>query len=320
MPDTLTASIAKIEKTRNSRVLVFFTSDRPNINYQIDEDIIEVFFKKLTEIGQVENIDLVLYSRGGQTHVPLALVKLIRKFCNKFSVLLPFRANSAATMISMGADEIYMTKMAELGPIDPQITFTKNGMTTTYAAVDIFAYLEFVKEKFPLNEKNDQNNLAVLNNLHQFASLTPTEIAQIYRVYRQSFEYANELSSMKYTDKTISEKMCNELMNGYGSHVHKIDSIEAKELGFNIINYDKNIEDNLVEIYDTISVRMALRVQFMLTAANPNEIVMGAVIVSKTSFMAKLIEYSGSLNLQTNQVYINSCIYKQWEEHNEYFV
>lgn len=35
-----------------------------------------------------------------------------------FSVLTPYRAHSAATVISLGADEIIMTEKSELGPID----------------------------------------------------------------------------------------------------------------------------------------------------------------------------------------------------------
>ena len=50
---------------------------------------------------------------------------LISKTCKrlakeKFIVGIPRRAKSAATLIALGADEIHMGLMSELGPIDPQ--------------------------------------------------------------------------------------------------------------------------------------------------------------------------------------------------------
>jgi hypothetical protein len=49
---------------------------------------------------------------------------MFREYCQEgsFSVLIPYRAHSAATVISLGADEILMTKKAELGPIDATMT------------------------------------------------------------------------------------------------------------------------------------------------------------------------------------------------------
>ena len=37
----------------------------------------------------------------------------------RFSILVPYRAHSSATLTALGADEIVMTEMSELGPVDP---------------------------------------------------------------------------------------------------------------------------------------------------------------------------------------------------------
>jgi hypothetical protein len=39
----------------------------------------------------------------------------------KFSVAIPRRAKSAATLLALGADEIHMGMISQLGPIDPQV-------------------------------------------------------------------------------------------------------------------------------------------------------------------------------------------------------
>jgi len=38
-----------------------------------------------------------------------------------FNVIIPFKALSCATLMALGADNILMTKMGQLSPIDPSI-------------------------------------------------------------------------------------------------------------------------------------------------------------------------------------------------------
>src|SRR4030065_2812573 len=112
--------IQQIEELRNSRVITYLTSDRQGpVNARVAMDIIPIIRKQLRQIGKVENIDLFLYSAGGDAMAPWRLVSMIREYFDKFSVLIPYKAHSAATMISLGADEIVMSDLSELSPIDP---------------------------------------------------------------------------------------------------------------------------------------------------------------------------------------------------------
>ncbi|MBU4454972.1 hypothetical protein KJ586_00445, partial [Patescibacteria group bacterium] len=96
--------IQQIEEARNSRVITYITSDRQGpINARVAMDIIPVISKQLQTIGKTENIDLFLYSAGGDTMVPWRLVSMVREYCDKFSVIAPYKAHSAATMIALGA-------------------------------------------------------------------------------------------------------------------------------------------------------------------------------------------------------------------------
>ena len=112
--------IKKIESLRSSKVITYFTSDRQGpVNARIAMDIIPVISRQLRLIGKTPNIDLVLYSAGGDTMVPWRLVSMVREYCDKFSVLIPYKAHSSATMIALGADEIVMSDLSEISPIDP---------------------------------------------------------------------------------------------------------------------------------------------------------------------------------------------------------
>lgn len=111
--------IAKIQKIRGSKVIAFVTGDRQPANAigaAIAEDSVRPLYEHLLSLGKTEKIDLYLYSRGGDVSVPWRIVSMFREFCDEFSILVPYKAHSAATLISLGADKIIMGKKAELSP------------------------------------------------------------------------------------------------------------------------------------------------------------------------------------------------------------
>lgn len=104
----------KLEKAYNSKVLVYVTSDRNNMATQIAPDVIDLFIKQLDRIEICEKISLYLYTRGGDTAAAWNLVNLLRMYCDELQVIIPHKAHSAGTIISLGANEIIMTKQATL--------------------------------------------------------------------------------------------------------------------------------------------------------------------------------------------------------------
>ena len=156
-----TQLISQIQGLRRSRVVTYLTSDRQGpINARVAMDIIPVISKQLRIIGKTENIDLFLYSAGGDTMVPWRLVSMIREYCDKFSVLVPYKAHSAATMIALGADEIVMSDLSELSPIDPSTANAFNPQDPQnpqnkipISVEDVMAYFDLAKNKFGI--KND---------------------------------------------------------------------------------------------------------------------------------------------------------------------
>lgn len=114
--------IQEIEQKRGSKVIAYVTCDRPGLGVPIMGDVVSLIHEHVLALKEQERLklDLFIYSRGGQSDVPWAIVSMFREYSQtgSFSVLIPYRAHSAATVIAIGADEIVMTKKAELGPID----------------------------------------------------------------------------------------------------------------------------------------------------------------------------------------------------------
>src|SRR5438067_6643833 len=123
--DTRKGLIEQIEQARGSRVLVYVTGDRPPATAQIGDDAVRPLYAHLREMGHVEKLDLFIYSRGGAIDVPWRVVTALRQTSDTWNILIPFRANSAATLLALGADQIVLGKQGELGPIDPQLTIQK---------------------------------------------------------------------------------------------------------------------------------------------------------------------------------------------------
>jgi ClpP class serine protease len=148
--------IQQVEKARNSRVIAYLTSDRQGpFNARIATDVIPLVSNQLRAIGKTKNIDLFLYTTGGDTMVPWRLVSMIREYCEKFSVLVPYKAHSAGTMIALGADEIVMSDLSEISPIDPSTANIFNPVDPTNAqsripisVEDVMAYFDLAKNKF----------------------------------------------------------------------------------------------------------------------------------------------------------------------------
>ena len=73
--------IQQIEGMRNSRVVTYVTSDRQGpFNARIAMDIIPLVSKQLQAIRKTQNIDLFLYSAGGDTMVPWRLGSMILQY------------------------------------------------------------------------------------------------------------------------------------------------------------------------------------------------------------------------------------------------
>src|SRR5665213_2302780 len=111
----LEALITKLEEARNSRVVVYWTSPIA----RIADPVVLPLYDQLSAIGKVDRLDLFLQTGGGDTEMPWRIVSLIRDYCEHFGVIVPHRAASSGTLLALGANEIVMTPLSVLGPIDP---------------------------------------------------------------------------------------------------------------------------------------------------------------------------------------------------------
>ena len=94
--------IQQIEESRGSRVVAWLMGDRKHMETKIATDQFSLLYDHLVSIGKQKQIDLFLYGPGGLTQAGFGAVNLLREFCDRLTVLVPFRAMSTMTLICLG--------------------------------------------------------------------------------------------------------------------------------------------------------------------------------------------------------------------------
>ncbi|MDO8743137.1 MAG: hypothetical protein Q7J30_01080 [Candidatus Azambacteria bacterium] len=230
--------IQQIEELRRSRVITYLTSDRQGpYNARIAMDVIPLIGKQLQTIGKTENIDLFLYSAGGDTMAPWRLVSMIREYCDKFSVLVPYKAHSAATMIALGADEIVMSNLSEISPIDPSTANVFNPQDPQnpqnklpISVEDVMAYFDLAKNKFGI--KNDEELSRIFNKFVEAnPQIHPLALGNVNRIHNLIRVLAKRL--LKSHKAPIKEDEIDKIVDYFTeklySHQYFIGRKEARE-------------------------------------------------------------------------------------------
>lgn len=258
----------QLEDKRNSKLIVYFTSTRQGLETQIANDILPLFTEHLDKIGDTEKISLLLYTNGGNTLTAWSLVNLIRSFCKNFEVIIPSNCFSSGTLISLGADNIVMTKQAMLGPIDPSVNGPLNpgipGINDPNVRVPVSveyvnAYLEMAKNDFGIT---DQDNLTkIMLNLSE--KIHPLTLGQVYKSKSQIQMLAKKLLSWQKFTPEKEEVIIKFLCSDSGSHDYSIRRKEAIEsLGLSVEKPDMDLYLMIKSVFDSISSEMELESPF----------------------------------------------------------
>lgn len=257
----------KLEEKLNSKLLVYITSDRPGFEASIAQDVIDIFINQLDRIGSVDKISLYLYTRGGDTAAAWNIINLLRQYCDNLQVVIPHKAHSAGTLISIGANSIIMTKQATLGPIDPSVNTPlnppipnappQNNFPVSVEAVK--GYLAFAKEELAIKDDVALSNIMI--KLSDYVH--PLVLGQVYRARAQIKMLAEKLLTNQVTDSTKIKDIIAFLCSDSGSHDYTINRREAKEnLGLNIEKPDDEMYGLIKAIYDDISSELGFGIPF----------------------------------------------------------
>lgn len=241
--------IEELERVRGNRVIAYVTGDRVPLGASIAGDAVRPFFDVLRDMGRVENLDLFVYSRGGSTEVPWRIASALRSYADNWSILVPFRANSAATLLALGADKVVLGRHGELGPIDPTINIQRTpgtpGQPSTptqdsISVEDVMAYFRFVKDEVGLT---DQSNLAESLG-HLAGRLDAVGLGSVYRTRSHIRDVAHRMltSQQSPPGERVMESIVETLAERVYAHDHAIGLKEAEDFGLPVEAASEEVE------------------------------------------------------------------------------
>lgn len=256
--ETLDGLISALEAARESRVLVYWTSPLARIS----DAAVMPLHDQLTSIGKTDRLDLLLQTGGGDTEMPWRMVSLIREYCGHFGVLVPHRSASAGTMIAMGADEIVMTPLSVLGPIDPSRSHPLlprregEAQSEPISVQDMRHAMQFIREaagsdkEMPYTPEAMAQIFAAL-----FDKIHPLAIGAIEQSYALSklvgtrcLETHMDPEKEAPQIKAIVDTLCDE----FKSHQYQIPRREARRIGLKVKDASDEEEaaiTNLLKFY-----------------------------------------------------------------------
>lgn len=136
-------ALQQVGALRGGRHVLFYASaflqkpQAPPVNTQITHEDINGFMSCIYGMDWNRGLTILMHSPGGVTNAAESIVAYLRSKFADIEVIVPTFAMSAATMISLAANRIVMSRSGQLGPIDPQFLMGQTAISAR-AIVDQF--------------------------------------------------------------------------------------------------------------------------------------------------------------------------------------
>ena len=217
----------------------------------MSRQMVDDVFRERHHLDGADRLDVVVDCGGGDISAAYQLVNLFRSTAKEVRVFVPDWAKSATTLFCLGADEIWMSRAAELGPLDAQISDPRNP-DGTISALEEFQAVDYLRTTAfetldqtmrQLLRRTDMRVRDVLAEASKFATalvgplysqVDPLFFGEAHRALQISIEYGKRVMS-RYAYSAWSESQIGDCLEkltwSYPSHGFVIDIDEALSLG-----------------------------------------------------------------------------------------
>jgi len=232
-PGTRRAFYLQLEKITRQPVVSFFTSfNYPVMIEDSDADMLEGVLQK-TDLSK--GLVLLLSSPGGDGLAAERIINVCRSYSGteKYEVIIPGKAKSAATMICLGGSKLIMGKTSELGSVDPQVVYVEEKEVKRFSMYNIIKSYEALFSKAVTEKGNLQPYL------QQLANYDAREIEEFRTAVSLSEDIAIKALKTgvlsKFSKKDIKGKIKNFLTpEEVKTHGRPIYAQDAEKCGLNV--------------------------------------------------------------------------------------
>jgi len=237
--------------------------------YDLDQ-----IYSALTELNPNHDKDvfLILLSQGGSIEPSYQISKLCKAFSKeRFVVTIPRQAKSAATLIAIGADQIHMGPLGQLGPIDPQL-----GGLPALGVSQALASIASVSERYPGSSDMFARYLRM--------ALTVEQIGYCERISDSAAQYAERLLLTKPSLNKKAIDIAKVLVHEFKDHGFVIDLDEARHhLGSEWImdgTPEISLAEEVYKLFDEVNLFLSIyKNKRLLVLGNLNT---GVIIFNKS--------------------------------------
>lgn len=219
--------LSKLEALRGNPLVVYHAA--------MSDDAVPILYECLRRYGPYDRLDLVLSTTGGSVIATRRIALLLREYARHLTILVPYRAWSAGTLLCLCANELVLGPLAELGPIDA-LTSTAGepppGMPGMISSEDIRAFRQLAEHWFGVTREEDR--LQVLALVAQ--RIFPTTLSGFYRSDQLIRQVAHELLAYQLREESAStrQRIVDRLVGGYHAHDYPISRADAREIGLRV--------------------------------------------------------------------------------------
>lgn len=257
--------IERFRDLRKNHCLPFFID---TIEFEVVDDIFDALRENYKDCDG--KLDVIIDSSGGDIHAAYNLAMLFRKYGYKeLSFFVPRWAKSAATLIVCSGDNLYMSPVAELGPLDPQINQFNplERRLEDFSPLHLGATLELIRNEFKAGNKDLANGL--LQRL-QF----PLTLGYIIKSKEVSQNYMCKLLGsrlLKNLTPNEIKSIADKFTESYPDHSYCITTSELNEIGIDVVKELESPELDIIwNIYKSHAKKQDLQYEKNLLENNKN--------------------------------------------------
>lgn len=252
--------VRDLEQKRNSKI---FCVAQDFETQHLCSPEMRAILRDRSKFARLDTLEILLHTPGGHASVAYQMGRFFRSHCKRLNMIVPAVAKSAGTILCLAADTIYMGELAELGPLDVQITDELEKGKRPFSPLDEFKSMDFLREyatefldyfTFALKERG----MSVKQALHEaipavtgmmsplYAHIDPSKVGSYRRSLAEGEEYARRL--LRATGNPMADDVIERLVWKYPEHGFVIDAEEAKDIGLPVRILDLSQEKQILPL------------------------------------------------------------------------
>lgn len=253
--------ITSLEKKHKSKIFCFVQNEHEHLCAPTYMTMLHE--RELGRFDKLDTLEILIHSPGGHIDVAYQAAKFFRRHCNQLNVIVPLVAKSAATLLCLIADNIYMGEFAELGPLDVQIHDPFERGQFPFSPLDEFKSMEFLREyatevlDYFSNLVVERSGMSVKEALHEaipavtgmmtplYSHIEPSKVGEYRRSLAVGEEYAKRILKLRRFRDV--EGLTQKLVWNYPSHDFVIDFDEVEDMGLPVKRLDIAEEELLLD-------------------------------------------------------------------------